>query len=69
MHAALIEPAEARTRITIAVAHRLWTIRHANRIFVLTQGRIAEAGSHDELTAKGGIYKKMCDAQSLDSIL
>lgn len=54
-------------RITVAVAHRLSTVRSADRIFVFYGGRIVEAGTHDDLIAQGGIYKKMCESQSLDT--
>lgn len=64
---ALMNAATTGNRITIAVAHRLSTIREANRIFVFFGGRIVEAGSHAELIARGGMYKKMCEAQSLDT--
>jgi ATP-binding cassette, subfamily B (MDR/TAP), member 1 len=64
---ALAEAAAARERITIAVAHRLSTIKDADRICVFYNGKIVESGSHDELQALGKMYKKMCDAQSLDT--
>ncbi|KAM5353508.1 hypothetical protein ACJ41O_000158 [Fusarium nematophilum] len=67
VQAALMEAATSGNRITIAVAHRLSTVRDADCIFVFHGGRIVEAGSHAELIAKGGMYKKMCEAQSLDS--
>ncbi|KAI0383620.1 ABC transporter sequence aa1 from patent WO200132904-A2-penicillium chrysogenum [Hypomontagnella monticulosa] len=60
-----INEAAAGDRITIAVAHRLSTIRHANMICVFDGGRIAEMGTHEELLALGNLYKKMCEAQSL----
>ncbi|KAM0541190.1 hypothetical protein ACHAPJ_013354 [Fusarium lateritium] len=63
---ALAEAAARGKRITIAVAHRLSTIKDANRIFVFLGGRIAELGTHMSLMQKGGIYYKMCLAQSLD---
>ena len=56
----------ASTRTTIAVAHRLSTIRNAHRIFVFANGQIAEAGSHSELLRQKGRYYEMCLAQSLD---
>lgn len=64
---ALMDAAKTGDRITIAVAHRLSTIRDADRIFVFFGGRIVESGSHGELVALGGMYKKMCEAQSLDA--
>ena len=56
----------AMTRTTIAVAHRLSTIRHAHVIFVISHGRIAEMGTHAELQRQRGIYYEMCLAQALD---
>ncbi|EMT69314.1 Leptomycin B resistance protein pmd1 [Fusarium odoratissimum] len=63
---ALMDAAASGDRITIAVAHRLSTIRDADKICVFYQGRIVEAGTHDELVSQNGIYKQMRDAQSLD---
>ncbi|WP_443945652.1 ABC transporter ATP-binding protein [Pedobacter sp. AW1-32] len=45
--------------ITILIAHRLSTIKHADRIFVLEKGKIIEAGTHDELIGKNGLYQAM----------
>ncbi|KAL3418132.1 Leptomycin B resistance protein pmd1-like protein 7 [Phlyctema vagabunda] len=53
-------------RTTIAVAHRLSTIKHADVIFVFGEGRVVEQGNHSELYAKKGVYYEMCLAQSLD---
>ncbi|GAB1195064.1 hypothetical protein APSETT444_004318 [Aspergillus pseudonomiae] len=64
---ALMQAATSGERITVAVAHRLSTVREADCIFVFLGGRIAECGRHGELVEKGGIYAKMCEAQSLDS--
>ena len=50
----------------VAVAHRLSTIRHADVIFVLVGGKVAEMGTHKELQRLGGVYADMCLAQSLD---
>lgn len=61
---ALDEAASERT--TVAVAHRLSTIRHADVIFVIAAGRIVEVGTHEELQARRGRYYAMCLAQSLD---
>lgn len=54
------------TRTTIAVAHRLSTIKEADMIFVVADGKIAEAGTHTELQRQRGMYYAMCLAQSLD---
>lgn len=53
-----------KNRTTFAIAHRLSTIRQADCILVLDHGVIAERGTHDELYAKGGIYRKLCDIQN-----
>ncbi|KAB2569811.1 Multidrug resistance protein 1 [Lasiodiplodia theobromae] len=64
---ALNEAAKDGGRITVAVAHRLSTVRHADRIYVFLGGKVAEEGRHEELVAKeGGLYREMCRAQSLD---
>ena len=48
-----------KTRTTVAVAHRLSTIKHADEICVMHEGRIVERGTHDELIGKDGYYKKL----------
>ncbi|EIT80974.1 multidrug/pheromone exporter, ABC [Aspergillus oryzae 100-8] len=63
---ALVGAASSRDRITIAVAHRLSTVRDAKCIFVFYAGKIVEAGTHSELVARGGMYAKMCEAQKLE---
>ena len=53
-------------RTTIIIAHRLSTVRNADRIAVIEDEHIIEMGSHDELMAKNGAYAELCRAQSLD---
>ena len=50
-------------RTTIVIAHRLSTVRNADRIVVLDAGRTGEAGSHDELMARGGLYSRLVGRQ------
>ena len=54
-----------KTRTTVAVAHRLSTIKHADEICVMHEGRIVERGTHDELIDKDGYYKKLHDMQQV----
>ena len=49
----------------IAVAHRLSTVRHADRIYVLEHGRVVEHGTFDELIARGGLFARMAERQVL----
>ena len=48
-----------RGRTTIVIAHRLTTVRRAERILVVAGGRIVESGTHDELLARGGLYQRL----------
>jgi len=50
-------------RTVFVIAHRLSTIRGADRILVMEDGRIVESGDHEELYARGGLYRKLCDLQ------
>lgn len=52
-----------KNRTTLVIAHRISTIRNADRIFVIDNGRLAEAGTHEELYARNGIYRKLYDLQ------
>lgn len=61
IQAALINVMKNRT--TLVIAHRISTIRNADRIFVVDCGRIAESGTHDELYSLNGIYRKLYDLQ------
>ncbi|MEZ5072658.1 MAG: ABC transporter transmembrane domain-containing protein [Bacteroidales bacterium] len=55
-------------RTSLVIAHRLSTVRNAHRIFVLDQGRIVEAGTHEELMSLAeGRYKKLCELQFIQS--
>lgn len=54
-----------KTRTTVAIAHRLSTIKNADEICVLHEGRIVERGTHDELLAMEGYYKKLTDMQKV----
>ena len=52
-----------KERTTLVVAHRLSTIKHADLICVMHEGRIVERGTHDDLYARGGYYTKLVDMQ------
>jgi len=53
----------ARGRTTLVIAHRLSTVRRADRILVMEHGRIVEEGNHDTLVAKGGLYARLAELQ------
>lgn len=53
-----------KNRTSIVVAHRLSTIKNADLICVMNEGRIVELGKHEELILKDGYYKRLCDMQS-----
>lgn len=54
-----------QNRTSIVIAHRLSTIRHADEIVVLQKGKIVERGSHDQLLAQGGFYKRLVEMQEV----
>ncbi|MEW6582496.1 MAG: ABC transporter ATP-binding protein [Actinomycetota bacterium] len=58
----------SRDRTTIVIAHRLSTVRHADRIHVLEAGRVSEAGTHDELVAHGGLYAALWRVQTGEAL-
>jgi ABC-type multidrug transport system fused ATPase/permease subunit len=55
------------TRTIIVIAHRLSTVRRADKIIVLEKGKISEQGAHDELMGKGGLYTHIISAQQSGS--
>ncbi len=50
-------------RTTLVIAHRLSTVQEADKIVVMEAGRVVEEGSHEELLARGGTYKRLYDLQ------
>ncbi len=64
VEAALAAAAEGRT--TVIIAHRLRTVRRADRLLVLDRGRVVEAGPHSELVRAGGLYTRLYEGQQLE---
>ena len=56
-----------KSRTSIIIAHRLSTVRHADRILVIDQGKIVDEGPHDQLILKSDLYRRLCDV-GLDNI-
>ncbi|MFC1736843.1 ABC transporter ATP-binding protein, partial [Candidatus Hydrogenedentota bacterium] len=61
---ALVEVSKGRT--TFVITQRVSTVRHADKIVVLDEGRVVEEGKHDELIAAGGLYAEICASQVLE---
>jgi ATP-binding cassette, subfamily B, bacterial len=57
-----------RDRTTIVIAHRLSTVRHADQIHVLDDGKLVESGTHDELVASGGLYASLWRIQTGEGV-
>ena len=55
-----------KNRTSIVIAHRLSTIQNADNIVVMQKGEIVEQGTHQELLAKNGMYKRLVEMQSFD---
>jgi len=58
-----------RGRTSVIVSHRISTVRHADQILVLDQGRVIERGNHDELIGQGGLYAGLYRKQLLEQEL
>ena len=66
MQAALARLMAGRT--TILIAHRLSTVRGADRIYVIDRGRVVETGTHADLVAAGGLYARLAGSQDLEGV-
>jgi ATP-binding cassette subfamily B protein len=55
-------------RTSLVIAHRLSTVRGADRIYVIDKGRIVESGDHDSLLRKGGLYARLARTQDLEAV-
>jgi len=53
-------------RATILIAHRLSTVKNADRIYVIDRGRVVETGAHDVLVRAQGLYARLARAQNLE---
>ncbi len=57
-----------KDRTTFVIAHRLWTVKNSDRIVVLDEGELVEQGTHEELSASGGVYFKLQDALTMGPV-
>ena len=55
-------------RTSVLIAHRLSTVRGADRIYVIDQGRVVEQGTHATLMTKGGLYARLAGSQDLETV-
>ena len=55
-------------RTTLLIAHRLSTVRRADVIYVIDRGRVVETGTHDSLSAQGGLYARLAKSQDLEVV-
>ena len=55
-------------RATLLIAHRLSTVRGADRIYVIDKGRIVETGDHETLVGKRGLYARLARSQDLEAV-
>jgi ATP-binding cassette subfamily B protein len=53
-------------RTTLVIAHRLATVKRADRVVLLDRGRVLAAGTHEELLASAPLYRRLCELQMLD---
>ena len=58
----------SRDRTTIIIAHRLATVKKADRIVVIDEGQIVDIGTHDQLVGKGGLYAHLARLQFTDGV-
>ncbi len=59
----------SRDRTTIVIAHRLSTVRRADRILVLEGGRVVEDGNHESLVEQNGVYARLWSVQTGDALI